>query len=154
MGLLIPEDIPLDKLPASERRVIRTFQSTLKDSWLIIPEINLIEKDRTHEIDVLLINELQGIAAIEVKGGTGEARSSVLHHLARPTTLPLPSGTSFVGIRHCLAASTYRALWPYPTCAISRISPIGYHRGSSQRSSSSPATSLMRRAVWRIASGN
>ena len=74
MGLLIPEDIPLDKLPASERRVIRTFQSTLKDSWLIIPEINLIDKDRTHEIDVLLINELQGIAAIEVKGGHLQVR--------------------------------------------------------------------------------
>ena len=74
MGLLIPEDLPLDKLPSSERRVIRTFQSTLKDSWLIIPEINLIEKDRTYEIDVLLINELQGIAAIEVKGGPFEVR--------------------------------------------------------------------------------
>ena len=74
MGLLIPEDLPLDKLPSSERRVIRTFQSTLKDSWLIIPEINLIEKDRTYEIDVLLINELQGLAVIEVKGGHLQVR--------------------------------------------------------------------------------
>ena len=42
MGLLIPEDIPLDRLPASERRVVRAFQSTLKDSWLIIPRLDLV----------------------------------------------------------------------------------------------------------------
>lgn len=69
MGLLIPEDIPLDKMPASERRVIRAFQSTLRDSWLIIPRLDLINERRPFEVDVLLINDLQGIVAIEVKGG-------------------------------------------------------------------------------------
>ena len=74
MGLLIPGDIPLDKLPPSERRVIRTFQSTLKDTWLIIPRVDLIDDRRPYEIDVLLINDLQGIAAIEVKGGPLQVR--------------------------------------------------------------------------------
>ena len=69
MGLLIPEDIPLDKLPSSEHRVIRMLQSILKDTWLIIPRVDLIDDNRPYEIDVLLINDLQGIAAIEVKGG-------------------------------------------------------------------------------------
>ncbi len=74
MGLLIPEDISLDKLSTSERRVIRTFQSTLKDNWLIIPRVDLINDRRSYEIDVLLINDLQGIAAIEVKGGHLQVR--------------------------------------------------------------------------------
>ena len=74
MGLLIPEDISLDKLPASERRVIRTFQSTLKDNWLIIPRVDLIDDRRPYEIDVLLINDLYGLAAIEVKGGPLQVR--------------------------------------------------------------------------------
>jgi len=74
MGLLIPEDIPLDRLPASERRVVRAFQSTLKDSWLIIPRLDLVNERRPFEVDVLLINDLQGIVAIEVKGGPLEVR--------------------------------------------------------------------------------
>ena len=74
MGLLIPEDIPLDRLPASERRVVRAFQSTLKDSWLIIPRLDLVNERRSFEVDVLLINDLQGIVAIEVKGGPLEVR--------------------------------------------------------------------------------
>ena len=74
MGLLLPEDIPLDKLPPSERRVIRRFQSTLKDTWLIIPRVDLIDDQRPYEIDVLLINDLQGVAAIEVKGGHLQVR--------------------------------------------------------------------------------
>ena len=74
MGLLIPEDISLDKLPTSERRVIRTFQSTLKDNWLIIPRVDLVNDRRSYEIDVLLINDLQGVAAIEVKGGPLQIR--------------------------------------------------------------------------------
>ncbi|MBT4187267.1 MAG: NERD domain-containing protein [Gemmatimonadales bacterium] len=78
MGLLIPEDIPLDKMPASERRVIRAFQSTLKDSWLIIPRLDLINERRPFEVDVLLINDLQGIVVIEVKGGPLAARRSPL----------------------------------------------------------------------------
>jgi len=74
MGLLIPEGIPLDKMPASERRVIRAFQSTLRDSWLIIPRLDLINERRPFEVDVLLINDLQGTVAIEVKGGPLEVR--------------------------------------------------------------------------------
>ncbi len=49
MGLLIPEDIPLDKLPPSERRVIRRFQSTLKDTWLIIPRVDLIDDQQPRQ---------------------------------------------------------------------------------------------------------
>jgi len=69
MGLLVPEDVPLDKMPASERRVVRAFQSTLRDSWLIIPRLDLINERRPFEVDVLLINDLQGLVAVEVKGG-------------------------------------------------------------------------------------
>ncbi len=51
MGLLIPEDIPLDKLPTSERRVIRMFQSTLKDNWLIIPRVDLVNDLSLGEVE-------------------------------------------------------------------------------------------------------
>jgi hypothetical protein len=117
MGLLIPEDIPLDKMPASERRVIRAFQSTLKDSWLIIPRLDLINERRPFEVDVLLINDLQGIVVIEVKGGplaarrsplaarrspfvresgTGRTRSQTRHHPDGLRTLPTNFGWSWL----------------------------------------------------------
>ena len=69
MGLLIPEDIPLDKLPPSERRVIRRFQSTPTATWLIIPRVDLLDDQRPSEIDALSPNALQGIAATEPQGG-------------------------------------------------------------------------------------
>jgi len=69
VGLLFPEDVPVEGLPASERRVVREFQSTLSDNWLIIPRLDLINERRPYEVDILLINELLGVVAIEVKGG-------------------------------------------------------------------------------------
>ena len=69
MGLLIPPDLPFDGMTPSERQVVRAFQSTLSDSWLIIPRLDLINEQRPFEVDVLLINDLQGVVGIEVKGG-------------------------------------------------------------------------------------
>ena len=74
MGLLIPEDIPLDRLPPSERRVVRAFQSALKDSWLIVPRLGVATGRRPYEVDVLLINGRQGIVGVEVKGGPFKIR--------------------------------------------------------------------------------
>jgi hypothetical protein len=74
MGLLIPEDIPLDTLPSSEQRVIRMFQEGLPDSWLIIPRLEVVNQGKNYEVDILLINELMGIFAVEVKGGPLEVR--------------------------------------------------------------------------------
>jgi len=74
VGLLIPEDIPLDRLPSSERRVVRAFQSALKDSWLIVPRLGVAAGRRPYEVDVLLINGRQGIVGVEVKGGPFKIR--------------------------------------------------------------------------------
>jgi len=79
MGLLIPEDLPLGKLPKSERRVVRILQSSLGDSWLMIPEVvvNDPQKKRTFEIDLVLVNEKHGVVALEVKGGEFTIRNGV-----------------------------------------------------------------------------
>ena len=79
MGLLIPEDLPLGKLPKSERRVVRRLQSSLRDSWLMIPEVvvNDPQKKRTFEIDLVLVNEKHGVVALEVKGGEFTIRNGV-----------------------------------------------------------------------------
>ena len=57
MGLLVPSDLPFDGMTPSERQVVRAFQSTLSDSWLIIPRLDLINEQRPFEVDVLLIND-------------------------------------------------------------------------------------------------
>ena len=90
MGLLIPEDIPLDRMPASERRVVRAFQSTLRDSWMIIPRLDLVNERRPFEVDVLLINDLQGIVAIEVKGGPLEVRKGEWYRQGQIVNPPPP----------------------------------------------------------------
>ena len=70
MGRLIPEDLSLDRLPKKERRVVRRLQSSLRDSWLMIPAVVVAEKKgRTYEIDLVLLNEQLGIVALETKGG-------------------------------------------------------------------------------------
>ena len=70
MGRLIPEDLSLDRLPKKERRVVRRLQSSLGDSWLMIPAVVVAEKKgRTYEIDLVLLNEQLGIVALETKGG-------------------------------------------------------------------------------------
>lgn len=74
MGLLIPEDLPLDRIPRSERFAVRAFESNLKDSWLIIPRLGITGKRRPYELDVLLVNERYGALGVEVKGGPLEIR--------------------------------------------------------------------------------
>ena len=75
MGLLVPEDLPLDRLVRSETRVVQSLISGLKDSWLIVPRLDFVTKRRPYEIDVLLVNEHHGILALEVKGGPFEIRN-------------------------------------------------------------------------------
>lgn len=75
MGILVPEDFPLDSLPKKERRVARILQSSLQDSWLMIPSVVIAEKGgRTYEIDLVLVNGDHGIVALETKGGTFDIR--------------------------------------------------------------------------------
>ena len=74
MGLLIPEDIPLDTLHPGERRVVRIFQEGLPDSWMIIPQVKIEQKGRTFESDIFLLNDFQGMYAVEVKTGPLEIR--------------------------------------------------------------------------------
>ena len=74
MGLLIPEDLPLGKLDKTERRVVQKLVSGLRDSWLVIPRVDIVADNRPFEIDVLLVSERFGMLAIEVKGGRIEVR--------------------------------------------------------------------------------
>ena len=71
MGLIIPEDFDLSTLPHSESRVIRSLETRLSDSWLILPRYDFTGERRPYEIDVLLLNPDYGILAMEVKGGRG-----------------------------------------------------------------------------------
>jgi len=74
MGLLIPEEFPLDTVHQGERRVVRILQEGLSDSWLIIPQVKIEKRGRTYESDIFLLNDFHGMYAIEVKTGQLEIR--------------------------------------------------------------------------------
>jgi hypothetical protein len=77
MGILVPEDRPLNPLDQAERRVVQKLLSGLRDSWLIVPRVDIVSERRPYEIDVLAISERFGLLAIEVKGGPAEVRQGV-----------------------------------------------------------------------------
>jgi len=89
MGLLIPEDLPLGRLDRSERRVVQKLLSGLRDSWLVIPRVDIITDQRPYEIDVLLVSERYGLLAIEVKGGPLEVRDGEWYRRGQPLKSPV-----------------------------------------------------------------
>ncbi len=69
MGTLIPGDFNLRSLKNdAERRVVEAFRDGLDDDWLIIPGVELADRYRDYEIDVVLVHQLHGVTDIEVKG--------------------------------------------------------------------------------------
>lgn len=42
MDLLFPDDLPLDILSKSERRVVGLLRSSLRQSWLMIPGVKVL----------------------------------------------------------------------------------------------------------------
>jgi len=79
MGVLIPEDFPLELAKdATERLVLQTLRDRLTDGWLIIPNVGLVGR-RDREMDIVLVHEREGIALIEVKGHRPSLRKGVWH---------------------------------------------------------------------------
>ena len=78
MGLLVPEDFDLTLLKNdSERDVVIALRDQLTDGWYIIPSLRLANRNRDHELDVVLMHRDYGIADIEVKGHRVSIREGV-----------------------------------------------------------------------------
>ncbi|MCB0977498.1 MAG: NERD domain-containing protein [Acidimicrobiales bacterium] len=68
MGLIVPEDFPLESLAnEAERRVVTAFRDRLNDGWLILPDVGFQGTKQEHQLDVVLIHSGIGIIDIEVK---------------------------------------------------------------------------------------
>lgn len=71
MAQLIPVDVDLDDLPsAAEATVVRSLLSGLDDSWVVIPNVEVRNQGRDHEIDIVAASPTRGVVVMEVKGGT------------------------------------------------------------------------------------
>ena len=69
MGQLIPEDFPIESLANDEERlVVRALVEQLSDDWHIIPGVDVVDRYRDREIDIVIANAREGVAVIEVKG--------------------------------------------------------------------------------------
>jgi hypothetical protein len=75
MGVFIPADYDISRIQnATEVRVVEALRDRLKDSWHIIPNLDIAKENRPYEIDVLLLHKDFGLIALEVKGGPVEVR--------------------------------------------------------------------------------
>lgn len=75
MGVLVPEDFPLDGLAnEGERRVVEALRDGLTDGWLVFPDV-AIRSHRDFQLDVVLVHRTYGVLDIEVKSHRVEVRN-------------------------------------------------------------------------------
>jgi len=68
MGILVPADFDLSTMKNDdEARVVEALVEQMSDGWLIFPNVRY-RNHRDHEIDVVLLHEVDGIVVLEVKG--------------------------------------------------------------------------------------
>jgi hypothetical protein len=68
MGILVPADFDFGSIKNDdEARVVEALVEQLTDGWLIFPNFSY-RNHRDHEIDVVLLHEIDGIVVLEVKG--------------------------------------------------------------------------------------
>lgn len=69
MGLLIPEEFPMELLTNdAERQVVTALVDRLYDSWLVIPDVGMRDADQDRQSDIVLVHPDWGVLLVEVKG--------------------------------------------------------------------------------------
>ncbi len=84
MGTLVPENFPMRSLINDEERaVVEALRDRLSDSWCVIPDVG-IAGVRDHQIDVVIADERDGVAVIEVKGHRADLRAGLFQSANHP----------------------------------------------------------------------
>ena len=91
MATFIPEDFDISKVSnPTEARVVDILLHGLKNSWYIVPNLDIAKENRPYEIDILLLNVEYGVIALEVKGGPVEIRQGQWWRRSQPFDVSPP----------------------------------------------------------------
>ncbi len=77
MGLLVPDNFPMDSLVNdAERLVVSTLVERLTDGWFVLPDVGILGgQDR--QMDIVVVHERDGVAVPEVKGHRAKLEQGV-----------------------------------------------------------------------------
>ncbi len=80
MGQLIPQDFTFETLKNdAERVVVRAFADTLREKWLVIPDVGIRDDARDSQTDIVLIHPDMGVIVVEVKSHRIAIREGIWH---------------------------------------------------------------------------